>query len=94
VDPLFKQTTARFDEMSLGSLMSSRLSINSELLIQLDSQMPQFGLENFGPAHTFQGMGLIPQELVPPRGAQICQDLDDYLQLQRDFIESIVNRKT
>jgi len=41
VDPLFKQTTARFDEMSLGSLLTSCLSVNSDLLIQLDSQMPQ-----------------------------------------------------
>jgi len=33
VDPLFRQTTQKFDEMSLGSLMSSRLNINSELII-------------------------------------------------------------
>jgi len=33
--------TAKFDEMSLGSLMTSRLAVNAELLIQLDSQMPQ-----------------------------------------------------
>jgi condensin complex subunit 2 len=37
VDPLFKQTTAKFDEMSLGSLMCSRLSVNADMLIQMDS---------------------------------------------------------
>ena len=37
IDPLFKQTTAKFDEMGLGSLMSSKLNVNSDLLIQLDS---------------------------------------------------------
>ena len=39
LDPLFKQTTQRFDEMGMGSLMSSTLSVNSHLLMQLDSQM-------------------------------------------------------
>lgn len=33
IDPLFKQTTAKFDEMGLGSLMSSKLNINSDLLL-------------------------------------------------------------
>jgi hypothetical protein len=37
IDPLFKQTTAKFDEMGMGSLMSSKLSTNSDLLMQLDS---------------------------------------------------------
>lgn len=32
-DPLFKQTTAKFDEVSMGSLMISRLNINSDLLV-------------------------------------------------------------
>lgn len=41
IDPLFRQTTQKFDEVSMGSLMSSRLNINSDLLIQLDSSMPQ-----------------------------------------------------
>lgn len=41
VDPLFKQMTAKFDELSLGNLMTSKLSINSDLLVQLDSSMPQ-----------------------------------------------------
>ena len=39
LDPLFKQTTQRFDEMGMGSLMGSTLSVNSHLLMQLDSQM-------------------------------------------------------
>lgn len=38
VDPLFKKTTMKFDEMKLGSLMSSTLSTTSSLLLQLDSQ--------------------------------------------------------
>ncbi len=33
IDPLFRQTTQKFDEMSMGSLMTSRLSISSDLLI-------------------------------------------------------------
>ena len=39
IDPLFKQTTQRFDEMGMGSLMGSTLNVNSHLLMQLDSQM-------------------------------------------------------
>ena len=37
VDPLFRQTTQKFDEMNLGSLMSSKLDVTPELLIKLDS---------------------------------------------------------
>ncbi len=40
VDPLFKQMTAKFDELSLGNLMTSKLTISSDLLVQLDSTMP------------------------------------------------------
>ena len=40
IDPLFRQTTQKFDEMSMGSLMSSRLNINSGLMLMLDSSMP------------------------------------------------------
>ena len=36
-DPLFKKVTRKFDEMNSGNLLSSTLSINSNLLIQLDS---------------------------------------------------------
>lgn len=41
IDPLFRQMTQKFDEISMGNLMSSRLNANSDLLIQLDSSMPQ-----------------------------------------------------
>ena len=40
VDPLFRQTTQKFDEVSMSSLLSSRLSINSGLMLMLDSAMP------------------------------------------------------
>lgn len=33
IDPLFRQTTAKFDEISMGSLMISRLNINSDILV-------------------------------------------------------------
>ena len=33
IDPLFRQTTQKFDEISMGSLMSSRLNINSDLMV-------------------------------------------------------------
>lgn len=39
LDPLFKQTCQKFDELSIGNLMTSTLNINSHLLIQLDSKM-------------------------------------------------------
>ena len=39
VDPLFKQTTKKFDDMNSGNLMSASLPVNSQLLIQLDSQL-------------------------------------------------------
>ncbi len=38
VDPLFKQTTKRFDELSAASLLSANLQANSLLLLQLDSR--------------------------------------------------------
>ena len=37
IDPLFKQTTAKYDDIQSGSLMTSTLNINSQLLLQLDS---------------------------------------------------------
>ena len=37
VDPLFRQTTQKFDEMCIGNLMSSTLTGTSTLLLQLDS---------------------------------------------------------
>lgn len=37
VDPLFKQTTQKYDEMKIGNLMGASLSISSDLLLQLDS---------------------------------------------------------
>jgi hypothetical protein len=40
IDPLFKQTTQKFDEMGQGSLLGSRLNVTPHLLLQLDSQMP------------------------------------------------------
>jgi hypothetical protein len=73
VDPLFKQTTQRFDEMSLGSLLSSKLSINSQLLIQLDSQMPQVshGEDSLGMGRHFEEMGLTgflkDEDALPPQ---------------------------
>ena len=61
VDPLFKQTTQRFDEMSMGSLLTSRLAINSELLIQLDSSMPQLSSSEYSGINgnmTYKDLGL------------------------------------
>lgn len=37
VDPLFRKTTQKFDEMRIGNLMSSTLSVTPNLLFQLDS---------------------------------------------------------
>ena len=37
VDPLFRQTTQKFDEMRIGNLMSSTLTTTPTLLLQLDS---------------------------------------------------------
>ena len=39
IDPLFKQTTMKFDDTHLGNLMGSTLNVNSDLLLQLDSEM-------------------------------------------------------
>ena len=39
VDPLFRKTTQKFDEMGLSTLMSSTLSVTASLLMQLDSSM-------------------------------------------------------
>ena len=43
VDPLFKKTTQRFDEMSLSTLMSSTLDLSSNLQLQLDSFLSSEG---------------------------------------------------
>ena len=43
VDPLFKKTTQRFDEMSLSTLMSSTLDVSSNLQLQLDSFLSSEG---------------------------------------------------
>lgn len=39
VDPLFRKTTQKFDDMTIGNLMSSSLMLTPTLLLQLDSQM-------------------------------------------------------
>lgn len=39
IDPLFKQITQRFDDGQAGNLLGSTLNINSDLSLQLDSQM-------------------------------------------------------
>jgi hypothetical protein len=73
VGPLFKQTTLSFDDMSLGSLLSSKLSINSQLIIQIDSQMPQVlqGEDSLGMGRHFEEMGLTgflrDENALPPQ---------------------------
>ena len=39
VDPLFKQTTQKFDDLTIGNLMGASLGINSDLMLMLDSEM-------------------------------------------------------
>ena len=39
VDPLFRKVTQKFDDLRMSTLLTSSLNINSNLLIQLDSQM-------------------------------------------------------
>ena len=39
IDPLFKKTTQRFDEMSMSTLMSGTLDTTPNLLMQLDSHL-------------------------------------------------------
>jgi hypothetical protein len=46
VDPLFRQTTQMFDEISLGSLMTSKLNINNTLILMLDSSTPNINSED------------------------------------------------
>ena len=63
--------------MSLGSLLSSKISINSELLIQLDSQMPQVSQEDerLGMGSHFEDMGLagfLRDEEALPHDMLIC----------------------
>ena len=43
VDPLFRKTTQKFDEMGLSTLMSSTLNATPGLLLQLDSHMSSIG---------------------------------------------------
>ena len=39
VDPLFRKTTQKFDEMRIGNLMTSTLATTATLTLQLDSHM-------------------------------------------------------
>ena len=39
VDPLFRKVTQKFDDLRMSTLLTSCVNINSNLLIQLDSQM-------------------------------------------------------
>ena len=39
VDPLFRKVTQKFDDLRMSTLLTSSLNVNSNLLIQLDSQM-------------------------------------------------------
>ena len=40
VDPLFRQTTQKFDEMGQGTLIGNRLNVTPSLQLQLDSSLP------------------------------------------------------
>ena len=54
VDPLFRKTTQKFDEMGLSSLMSSTLHVTPGLLLQLDSHMSYIGRQKDQEKHRRQ----------------------------------------
>ena len=39
IDPLFKKTTQRFDEMSMSTLMCGTLDMTPNLMLQIDSHL-------------------------------------------------------
>lgn len=87
IDPLFKQMTQKFDDMSLSNLMSSRLSVNNELIIQLDSSMPQsssdfLASDDQRPVYA----GLVPGPVDSLPTAPFSLDLEEYMMVQHDFI--------
>jgi hypothetical protein len=87
IDPLFKQMTQKFDDMSLSNLMSSRLSVNNELIIQLDSSMPQSSSDYFTSDDlraTYAGGVPGPLDSLPT--APFSLDLEEYMIVQHDFI--------
>ena len=43
VDPLFRKTTQKFDEMGMSTLMSSTLSVTASMFMELDSGLSQIG---------------------------------------------------
>jgi hypothetical protein len=88
IDPLFKQTTQKFDEMSLSSLLTSRLNINPELLIQFDSQMPETEIRTFKSSHDDSKMckqffleTFNPLDIENDTTSTLCKGLDQYIQL-------------
>ncbi|CDW83022.1 UNKNOWN [Stylonychia lemnae] len=110
IDPLFKLTTQKFDEMSLGALMTSRLNINSELLIQFDSQMPQnlfqqeeYLNQNHNKNNSPSYCGMLSNVISKNFNAQIVtsdktgamsRNLDSYIIMQDHFINKIIKGDT
>eukprot|EP00347_Sterkiella_histriomuscorum_P017739 403348180 len=105
IDPLFKQTTQKFDEMSLGALMTSRLNASSELMIKFDSQMPQELLNGISDIEAeceppFNYISLINNcfinnfnisQIEEDQTNSMSQKLDNYINLQNQFIHRLVN---
>jgi len=94
IDPLFKQMTQKFDDMSLSNLMSSRLSVNNELIIQLDSSMPQsssdfLASDDQRPVYA----GLVPGPVDSLPTAPFSLDLEEYMMVQHDFINELLHHK-
>lgn len=87
----------------MGSLMSSRLSVNSDLLIQLDSAMPQAVARDLigemqpimsqEDVWSMQGLlQMLRDETPDTRNTNaICHDLEEFLLIQDSFIASLRN---
>lgn len=105
IDPLFKQTTMKFDEMSLGALMTSRLSISSEILLQFDSQMPHTLLDGIQDIYSqsrqpFELMATLqtsfqqnldPKSIEEDKTQYLSSQLDSYVSAQNKFVLSLMN---
>ena len=87
IDPLFKQTTQKFDEVSFSSLLTSRLQANHCLLIQFDSSMPNSEPSTHQSAEMSERCRQVfaetfdAQEIQNDSTQYLSKGLDQYLQL-------------
>lgn len=73
----------------MSSLMSSRLNINSDLIMMLDSSMPQ--MKEQGGQWVSSGLAIdMPEDLLRTGENNVMgSDLLEYIQIQDNFVQGL-----